>query len=205
MLRRLDIAALRQDSATGRDELCQVLTGLGFPALIRSGYRPGGVIARVVYGGSELNPVLEMLDREGAWPATVTELVDDAVAVMVDGIGDGKRFVTVGIAEQIESADIHPGDSAFSIPPYSLDEELLARVRELSGKLFKTLALKGVLSLRWAVKHDRLYLLEARPWAGESLAVLAKTGDTDWVALAARAALGEALPDLPVGGDERRP
>lgn len=204
LLRRLEIAALRQDSATDRDELCQALTRLGFPALIRSGYRPGGAIVQVVYGASELNPVLEMLDRERAWPVTATELVDDAVAVMVDGLGDGKRFITAGIAEQIESADVHPGDSAFSIPPYSLDEELLTRVRELSGKLFKALALKGVLSLRWTVKHERLYLLEARPWAGESLAVLAKTGDIDWAAVAARAALGEALPDLLFGGDGRR-
>lgn len=204
LIHRLQIAAPHQYPAKGAIEVSEALARLGFPVVIRTGYRPGGSVTRAIYHSFQLGQLVEALDREALWPVTVAKLLDDAVGVMVDGIGNGKAFMVAGIAEQIETADIDPADSAFSAPPYSLDGELLERIRHLSGEIFKALALKGIISLRWAVKHDQIYLLEARPWAGESLAVLSKTGGTDWAAAAARAALGGRLPQQTAAGERFR-
>lgn len=126
---------------------------------------------------------------------TNRERLADAVGIVVDCVADGSECRIAGMMEQIEAAGIHPEDSALSLPAYSLDQEILERVAGMTENLINALKIQGWASLRFAVKHDIVHLLELYPWAGATTAFVCKATGIDWAAVSARVLAGQSLRD----------
>lgn len=125
--------------------------------------------------------------------------VVDAIAIAVDCVGDGNEAVVAGVMEQIEEAGINFGDSAVSLPPYSVADEVITCIKEAALRLARELAVKGFLHVRFAVRHDSIYVLEVIPGVGLSLPFVCKATGIDWFTIATQAILGVPLKsqDIP--------
>jgi carbamoyl-phosphate synthase large subunit len=121
----------------------------------------------------------------------------DAIEVDVDAICDGKDVAVAGILQHIEEAGVHSGDSACSIPPYSLSAEIIAEIERQTRALALALNVKGLMNVQYAVKDSEVYLIEVNPRASRTVPFVAKACGTPIAKLAARVMAGEALADLP--------
>jgi len=172
---------------------------LGWPVLVRPSYVLGGRGMRVVYGPGELHAVLAQGFAVSAEaPLQLDKFLEDAIEVDVDALGDGTRWVVAAVMEHIEEAGIHSGDSSCVIPPYALGEDHVRRIEEATLKLASALHVKGLLNVQFAVKGERIYIIEANPRASRTVPFVAKAIGWPLARLAALAAVGKSLDELGV-------
>lgn len=152
-----------------------------------------GFQGRQISSEAHWNQVFDELNRSTTHSVLTEPLVSEAIGVSVACIGDGKNCIIAGVAEQIEEAGIHPGDSAFSCPPYSLDNELIGRIERFVAEMVRRLAIRGWVEWRFAVKHDRLYLISAEPLASAMMLFFSRATGVDWAAETAKLLIGGSL------------
>ncbi|MGH7725548.1 MAG: carbamoyl-phosphate synthase large subunit [Candidatus Eiseniibacteriota bacterium] len=186
-------------TSPGRAEAREAAERLGYPVLVRPSYVLGGRGMRVVYSPAELESFFDegIAITEDA-PLLLDKFLEDAIEVDVDALGDGERFVVAAVMEHIEEAGIHSGDSSCVIPPYALGEEHVSRIREATLKLAQALHVKGLLNVQFAVKGERIYILEANPRASRTVPFVAKAIGWPLARLAALAIGGRTLEELGV-------
>jgi len=155
----------------------------------------GGFQARQISSESHWDQLLNELGRSTVHSVLAEPLVSEAIGVSVGSVGDGKNCVIAGIAEQIEEAGIHPGDSAFSCPPYSLDHEVIDRMKRFVATMVQRLAIRGWVEWRFAVKQDRIYLISAEALANPMMLFFSRAAGVDWAAVAAKGLVGRSLGD----------
>ena len=183
--------------ATSVEEAKRVARAIGYPVLVRPSYVLGGRAMRIVYDESSLESfmsgaVAAAPDR----PILVDKFLEDAIEVDVDGVADGKRCVVAGVMEHIEEAGVHSGDSACAIPPYTLDNKIIARIREYTRALAGELNVVGLLNIQYALKGDDIYVLEVNPRASRTVPFVSKAVGIPWAKVAARVMTGRTLSDL---------
>ncbi len=149
--------------------------------------------ARQIDNETQWEQMFNELARSDVDSVLTEPLVPEAIGVMIGCVGDGKNCVVAGVAEQIEEAGIHPGDSAFSSPPYSLNHELIGRMERFAAEMVRRLAIRGWIEWRFAVKHDRLYLISADPSANAMVLFFSRATGVDWAAEAAKILVGGSL------------
>ena len=167
---------------------------IGYPVLLRPSYVLGGRAMEVVDGPEQLDHyIATAVQVSGNSPVLIDRYLRDAIEVDVDAICDGKDVAVAGILQHIEEAGVHSGDSACSIPPYSLSAGIVAEIERQTKALALALNVKGLMNVQFAVKNDEVYLIEVNPRATRTVPFVAKAIGRPIAKIAARVMAGEPL------------
>jgi len=197
MLHKLNLLQPENGTAFNYEEAKEVARKIGYPVLVRPSYVLGGRAMEIVYEESMLERFIkEAAEVSGDHPVLIDKFLEDAIEVDVDLIGDGETFIIGGILEHIEEAGIHSGDSAMSLPSYTLSQDLLNKIREATCKMARELNVVGLMNVQYAIKDDKVYVLEVNPRASRTVPFVSKAIGIPLAKLATKVMLGKKLKDL---------
>ena len=185
--------------ARSREEAIAVAARIGYPVLTRPSYVLGGRAMEVVDTQAQLESYIETaVQVSGDSPVLIDRYLRDAIEVDVDAICDGTDVVVAGVLQHIEEAGVHSGDSACSIPPYSLPPGIIAEIERQTEALARALNVRGLMNIQFAVKDGVVYLIEVNPRASRTVPFVAKAIGAPIAKIASRVMAGEKLAALPV-------
>lgn len=197
MLNKLNILQPLSGTAFEFKEAREVARRIGYPVLVRPSYVLGGRAMEIVYTEEKLEQfIVEAAKVSGEHPILIDKFLEDASEVDVDLIGDGKNYVIGGVMEHIEEAGIHSGDSAMSLPTYSLSSSVLKSVREATYKMASELKVKGLMNVQYAIKDNKVFVLEVNPRASRTVPFVSKVIGVPLANLATKVMLGKSLKEL---------
>lgn len=180
--------------ATSTEDGIVKASQVGYPLVVRPSYVLGGRAMEIVYNENELRRYLrEAVQASNEAPVLLDRFLDDAIEVDVDCISDGQDVVIGGIMQHIEQAGVHSGDSACSLPPYSLSEELCNVMREQTIAMAKELGVVGLMNVQYAIKDNTVYILEVNPRASRTVPFVSKCIGISLAQVAARCMAGKTL------------
>ena len=197
----IDKLKLRQPAngiARSREEAIAVANRIGYPVLMRPSYVLGGRAMEIVDGQAQLEEyIATAVQVSGESPVLIDQYLRDAIEVDVDALCDGDDVVVAGVLQHIEEAGVHSGDSACSLPPYSLSDEIIAEIERQTEVLAHALSVRGLMNIQFAVKDGTVYLIEVNPRASRTVPFVAKAIGTPIAKIASRVMAGEKIKDLP--------
>ncbi|MES2338484.1 MAG: carbamoyl-phosphate synthase large subunit [Pseudomonadota bacterium] len=198
MVAKLGLLQPANGIARSRDEAVAVAERIGYPVLMRPSYVLGGRAMEVVDGLAQLDDyIATAVQVSGDSPVLIDSYLRDAIEVDVDAICDGTDVVVAGVMQHIEEAGVHSGDSACSLPPYSLSDDIIAEIETQTKALAHALSVVGLMNIQFAVKDGLVYLIEVNPRASRTVPFVAKAVGSPIAKIAARVMAGEKLADLP--------
>ncbi|EEX13283.1 carbamoyl-phosphate synthase, large subunit [Citreicella sp. SE45] len=172
---------------------------IGFPLVIRPSYVLGGRAMEIVRDMAHLERYInEAVVVSGDSPVLLDSYLSGATELDVDALCDGENVHVAGIMQHIEEAGVHSGDSACSLPPYSLSAEVIDRIKEQTVALARALRVVGLMNVQFAIKDDEIYLIEVNPRASRTVPFVAKATDSAIASIAARIMAGEPLSNFPL-------
>ncbi len=179
---------------------------IGFPVVIRPSYVLGGRAMEIVHDMDGLRRYIETaVQVSGQNPVLIDGYLRDAIEVDVDALGDGEAVFVAGVMEHIEEAGIHSGDSACSLPPYTLRADVIAELHTQTEALARALGVVGLMNVQFAVKDGSVNILEVNPRASRTVPFVAKATGVPIAKIAARIMAGQKLSDFDLTGDGDRP
>lgn len=194
LLNDLDLKQPANDTCHSEEEALAIAQRIGFPLVARPSYVLGGRAMEIVHDLGGLSSYMRRAVREfGNKPVLLDRFLTDAIEVDVDALCDGETVVVAGIMEHIEEAGVHSGDSACTLPPYSLDDEIIAEIRRQTEALALKLGVVGLMNVQFAVKDREIYILEVNPRASRTVPFVAKAVGRPIAKIAARIMAGEKL------------
>ncbi len=197
LVERLGLKQPNNGLARSHAEATAVAKRIGFPVLIRPSYVLGGRAMEIVHDMEGLDRYInEAVLVSGDSPVLIDSFLQDAIEVDVDALSDGTNIHIAGIMEHIEEAGIHSGDSACSLPPYSLPVGVVNEVKRQAVSLAKALNVIGLMNVQFAVKDGEVYLIEVNPRASRTIPFVAKAIGSPVAAFAARAMAGEDITKM---------
>jgi len=202
MLHKLKLLQPANGTARSTEEALVIANRIGYPVVVRPSYVLGGRAMEIVYDDENLNRYMTTaVQASPEHPILVDKFLDAAIEVDVDALCDGTQVVIGGIMEHIEEAGIHSGDSACSLPPYSLEPQLIAEIRRQTEVMALELNVKGLMNVQYAVKDGTIYVLEVNPRASRTAPFVSKATGRPLAKIAARVMAGKSLAELGVSGD----
>ncbi|WP_170374289.1 carbamoyl-phosphate synthase large subunit [Ruegeria atlantica] len=184
--------------ASTDEQALEIADEIGFPLVIRPSYVLGGRAMEIVRDMEQLKRYInEAVVVSGDSPVLLDSYLAGAVELDVDAICDGEAVHVAGIMQHIEEAGVHSGDSACSLPPYSLSKEILDQIKDQAFKLAKALNVVGLMNVQFAIKDGEIYLIEVNPRASRTVPFVAKATDSAIASIAARVMAGEKLANFP--------
>ena len=203
MLDCLGIAYPPSGDASTPDEAVRVAERIGFPLLVRPSYVLGGRGMAIVYDANQLRRYMgEAAKISPDHPVYLDKFLESAVEVDLDCICDGEDVYIGGVLEHIEEAGIHSGDSACCIPPFSLSDALIQKLRDIAWRLAMNIGVQGLLNIQFAVKDQVVYVIEANPRASRTVPFASKATGVALAKVAARVMAGERLADMELPPDD---
>ena len=203
LLADLDLPQPPNRTATSRQEALGLASVIGYPLVVRPSYVLGGRGMEIVYNPQDLDTYLHTTaDASFDSPILLEQFLNDAVEVDVDAVSDGKRVVIGGIMEHIEAAGVHSGDSACSLPPYSLSLALQEELRAQTRAMALALNVVGLMNVQFAVKGDQIYVLEVNPRASRTVPFVSKATARPLARIASRCMVGQSLAEQGVVGEQ---
>lgn len=197
MLEQLGLVRPEGDVARSSDEAEIIAARIGYPVLVRPSYVLGGRAMQIVQNVEGLRQYMRFaVQASDEHPVLIDRFLADATEVDVDAICDGERVVVGGIMEHIEEAGVHSGDSACSLPPYSLAPERVAEIVEATRQLALEIGVLGLMNVQYAVKDEQIYVIEVNPRASRTVPFVSKAIGRPLAKLAARVMAGESLESL---------
>jgi len=183
--------------AKNKDESFEIANKIGFPIVIRPSYVLGGRGMEIIYSHSDLKKYIdEAVKVSGSNPVLIDKFLNDATEIDVDAISDGNKIFVAGIMEHIEEAGIHSGDSACSLPPYTLNKEIINEIEKQTKQLAIALKVVGLINIQFAVKGSEVYVLEVNPRASRTVPFVSKATGLPVAKIASRVMAGEKLSDF---------
>ncbi|HHZ66157.1 MAG TPA: carbamoyl-phosphate synthase large subunit, partial [Flavobacteriales bacterium] len=165
---------------------------IGFPLLVRPSYVLGGQNMKIVINEKELEThVVDILRKMPDNKILLDHFLEDAIEAEADAICDGKDVYIIGIMEHIEPAGIHSGDSYAVLPPFDLSEDVIGQIEKYTKKIALALKTKGLINIQFAIKDDKVYIIEANPRASRTVPFIAKAYDEPYVNYATKVMLGK--------------
>jgi len=184
--------------ARSRDEAAAVAARIGYPVLLRPSYVLGGRAMEIVDSEEQLdNYIATAVNVSGDSPVLIDQYLRDAIECDVDALCDGEDVVIAGVMQHIEEAGVHSGDSACSLPPYSLSREIVEEMERQAEALAMALGVCGLMNVQFAVKDGEVYLIEVNPRASRTVPFVAKAIGDPVAKIAALVIAGQKLADLP--------
>jgi len=197
MLHKLNLLQPANGIARSFEEAEEVANRIGYPVVVRPSYVLGGRAMEIVYDVDNLlRYMTTAVQASPEHPILVDKFLDAAIEVDVDALCDGTQVVIGGIMEHIEEAGIHSGDSACSLPPYSLSKELIAEIRRQTEVMALELNVIGLMNVQYAVKNGTIYVLEVNPRASRTAPFVSKATGRPLAKIAARVMAGKSLAEL---------
>jgi carbamoyl-phosphate synthase large subunit len=194
LVERLGLAQPAGGIAFSAAQAVGVAETIGYPVLIRPSYVLGGRAMEIVETTAQLETyIATAVEVSGDAPVLIDRYLRDAIEVDVDALADGETVHVAGIMQHIEEAGVHSGDSACSLPPYSLDETVVAEIRRATELLARALDVRGLMNVQYAVKDGVIYLIEVNPRASRTVPFVAKAQGPAYAKIAARVMAGEPL------------
>jgi carbamoyl-phosphate synthase large subunit len=204
----LDKLALRQPAsglARSFQEAAVIASAITYPIMVRPSYVLGGRAMEIIYDEKSLKSyITQAIQVSPKHPVLIDKYLEDAIEIDVDALSDGDTVVIGGIMEHIEEAGVHSGDSACSLPPYSLTPEIVADIRRQTQALALELRVVGLMNVQFAVRDGVVYVLEVNPRASRTVPFVSKATGVPLAKLAMRVMMGQPLKELGVLG-ERSP
>ncbi|HEU4948191.1 MAG TPA: carbamoyl-phosphate synthase large subunit [Kribbella sp.] len=199
------LPAPKHGTAMSFEEAQRIAAEIGFPVLVRPSYVLGGRGMEIVYSEAELSAALQRLsggEEQATWehPVLVDRFLDDAVEIDVDALYDGHELFLGGVMEHIEEAGVHSGDSSCALPPITLGNADIQKIRESTEAIAKGVGVRGLLNVQYALAGDVLYVLEANPRASRTVPFVSKATSTPLAKAAARVMLGATVAVLRAEG-----
>ncbi len=192
LLRELKIPYPEFGTATSADEAIDLSKKLGFPLLVRPSYVLGGESMKIVINEEELEKqVVKILSIMPDNIILLDHFLADAIEAEADAICDGKDVYIIGVMEHIEPAGIHSGDSSAVLPPFDLSENVLGQIEDYTRKLAVALKTVGLINVQFAIKNEKVFVIEANPRASRTVPFIAKAYDEPYVNYATKIMLGE--------------
>ncbi|WP_435200741.1 carbamoyl-phosphate synthase large subunit [Qipengyuania sp. 902] len=183
--------------ARSRDEAAAVAARIGYPVLLRPSYVLGGRAMEIVDSEAQLDDyIATAVNVSGDSPVLVDQYLRDAIECDVDVVADGFEVRIAGVMQHIEEAGVHSGDSACTIPPYSLPDEIVTEMERQAEALAKALQVRGLMNVQFAVKDGEVYLIEVNPRASRTVPFVAKAIGRPIAKIAARVMAGEGLHEF---------
>ena len=196
----LDRTGLKQPQnriANSQEQAYELAGEIGFPILLRPSFVLGGRGMFIVYDMAEMKRIIrDVFDAAPGKPVLLDQFLEDAYELDVDCISDGETTVIGGMLQHVEFAGVHSGDAAMVMPPHTLSEPVLEKVRAATYSLAAELQVVGLMNIQYAVKDDDLYIIEVNPRASRTVPFVSKAIGVPMAKLAARVMAGEKLKDL---------
>ncbi|RMF94072.1 MAG: carbamoyl-phosphate synthase large subunit, partial [Candidatus Schekmanbacteria bacterium] len=184
-------------TATSLESAIKEAESIGYPVLLRPSYVLGGRAMEIVYDREGLERYMKFALRVSPeHPILIDKFLEDAIEIDVDAVCDGKVCIIAGVMEHIEEAGIHSGDSACSLPPYSLKEEIVEEIKKQTKAIAFKLNVRGLINIQFAVKNDKIYLLEVNPRASRTIPFVSKSVGIPFAKIAARVMAGKTLSEV---------
>ena len=197
LLQKLELNQPQNYIAYSSKQVIEQVNEIGFPVVVRPSYVLGGRGMAIVYDEAYLMKYLvEYSDVFESGPLLLDKFLTDAIEIDVDALCDGEEVFVAGIMQHIEEAGIHSGDSACSIPPYSLSQKTIQEVKYATKKLALALNVKGLMNVQYAVQDDRLYVLEVNPRASRTVPFVAKATGIPVAKIASLIMIGKKLSEF---------
>ncbi|WP_118193466.1 carbamoyl-phosphate synthase large subunit [Albibacterium indicum] len=191
LLKELDIPYPKYGVAESAEEALKVANEVGYPVLVRPSYVLGGQGMSIVINDEDLEKaVVKLLRSLPGNRVLIDHFLDRAEEAESDSISDGEDVHIIGLMEHIEPAGIHSGDSNAVLPPYSLSDSVMKQMEEYSIKLAKALNVRGLLNIQFAIKDEKVYVIEANPRASRTVPFIAKAYDVPYINIATKVMLG---------------
>jgi carbamoyl-phosphate synthase large subunit len=205
LLSKLGIPYPPSGTAESIEEAKEIARRIGYPVLIRPSYVLGGRAMEIAYDEESLEYyMMNAVEASPERPVLVDRFLEDAIEVDVDAVADSYGDVVIaGIMEHIEEAGIHSGDSACVIPPYTLSDALLDKIREYTYSLARELKVVGLINIQFAVKNDVVYVLEVNPRASRTVPFVSKATGIPWAKIAVFLMLGRSLKELGINEEPK--
>jgi len=174
------------------EQALELADELGFPLLVRPSYVLGGQKMKIVINKEELeHHVVDIINEMGSNQILLDHFLGGAIEAEADAICDGQDVYIIGIMQHIEPAGIHSGDSYAVLPPYNLGDFVMQQIEDITKKIAVALKTKGLINIQFAIKDDKVYVIEANPRASRTVPFIAKAYDEPYVNYATKVMLGE--------------
>src|SRR3989441_10546645 len=198
----LEKVGLKQPaSGTARSvaEAVAIASSISYPVMVRPSYVLGGRAMEIIYDEKSLKSyITQAIQVSPAHPVLIDKYLEDAIEIDVDALSDGETIVIGGIMEHIEEAGVHSGDSACSLPPYSLTPEIISEIRRQTKLLALELRVIGLMNVQFAVRDGIVYILEVNPRASRTVPFVSKATGVPLAKIAMRVMMGRSLKELRV-------
>ena len=168
---------------------------IGFPVVVRPSYVLGGRAMQIIYDSHELKKYFDK-EKNHVKSILIDKFLNDAKEIDVDAISDGKETFIAGILEHIEEAGIHSGDSACSLPPQTLSKKNISYIEEITCRIAKKLKIVGYINIQFAIKDNKIYLIEVNPRASRTIPFIAKSIGIPIAKIATKIILGQKIRKL---------
>jgi len=196
LVKKLGVQRAPSDFATYSDQALAKANKVGYPLLARAARAAGGQAAEIIYDAPDFEAFLASgIEVSSERPLLLDRFIEGAIEVGVDAISDGETTLICGVMEFIEQAGVHSGDSACSMPPYSLPAHVVDNIKEQTRRIAREIGVKGLMSAQFAVKAGEVHLLEVNPRASRMLPFVSKATGADWAGAATRVMLGKSLAE----------
>jgi carbamoyl-phosphate synthase large subunit len=197
LLRELGIPQPENGTATSIEDARKIAERVGYPVLVRPSYVLGGRAMVIVYDEESLEDYMRTaVDFSRDRPVLIDKFLEQAAEFDVDALADDSACVIAGIQEHIEEAGIHSGDSSCVLPPVRIAEEHIETMRHYTRRLANALSVKGLMNIQFAIKDDRVYVLEVNPRASRTVPFVSKATGVPLARIGALVMAGRALKDF---------
>ena len=197
LLEKLGLKQPESDTASSVEEALSAAAGIGYPVMVRPSYVLGGRAMEIVYDDEALSAYMQRaVAASPDHPVLIDKYLECAVEVDVDAVSDGKKVYIGGVMEHIEEAGIHSGDSACSIPPHTLDEDVVGEIKRQAVALALDLGVIGLMNVQFAIRGKDIYILEVNPRASRTIPFVSKATGVPLAKVAAKLMAGMTIEEL---------
>ena len=194
MIEKLGLLQPRNATARSAEQAVELAKEIGYPLVVRPSYVLGGRAMEIVYKEDELRHYMKTaVQVSDDSPVLLDFFLPNAIEVDVDAVSDGEQVVIGAIMQHIEQAGIHSGDSACSLPPYSLSEEIQDQMRDVCKKMAIELGVRGLMNVQLALQDGQIYVIEVNPRASRTVPFVSKCIGVSLAKIAARCMVGQTL------------
>ena len=197
VLEKLGLKQPSNGTATSFSEAKKIAANIGYPVVVRPSYVLGGRAMEIVYNQDRLEHYMQhAVKASPEHPILIDEFLDDATEIDVDALSDGEEVVIGGVMEHIEEAGIHSGDSACSLPAFSLPPNTINEIKNQTIALAKELNVIGLINIQFAVQDGEIYIIEVNPRASRTIPFVSKSIGAPLAKIAARIMAGKTLKEI---------